>query len=38
VVAPGVVLTVQRETSFTRKEDGSLKSETQMSISSQIKF
>lgn len=37
-VAGGVVLTVQRETSFTRLEDGTLKPETQMAISSQMSF
>jgi hypothetical protein len=38
LAAPGVELTVQRETTFSRKADGSLKSETQMAIASQVRF
>lgn len=37
-VAGGVELTVQRETNFTRDENGALKPETQMAISSQMSF
>lgn len=36
--APGVELTVQRETTYSRRVDGSLKPETQMAISSQVRF
>jgi len=37
-VAGGVELIVQRETTFSRDSDGKLKSETQMSVASQIRF
>jgi len=36
--APGVELTVQRETTYSRRVDGTLKPETQMAISSQVRF
>ena len=36
--AGGVELIVQRETTFSRDSDGKLKSETQMSVASQVRF
>lgn len=36
--AGGVELIVQRETTFNRDSDGKLKSETQMSVASQVRF
>jgi len=37
-VAPGLTLIVDRQTSFTRQADGSLKRDNQMRIESQMKF
>lgn len=38
LVAPGLTMVVDRQTSFTRREDGSLKRDNQMRIEAQMKF